>query len=301
MSSTVPAMASAVRSSGPPDPNLVKIRDLIYKSAGIFHPDNKLRLLEDRIARRTRDLKVAGLREYLDILTQRLSAQQEMVKLLNEITIGETYFFRNQPQLDALKTIVLPRVLEARSKTPLRRLKFWSAGCSTGEEPYTLAIMLSEELNGLLKGWTFEITATDLNERSLEHAKQGLYGDYAIRNLTPALKQKYFTPQNERLQVNPSLKSLVNFSRLNLQDDTRMLFMKGMDVIFCCNVLIYFDVTSKRRVIQHFYTNLLSHGYLFLGHSESLYGVNDEFRLVHMPSATAYVRGDTRHVIGGAP
>ena len=217
----------------------------------------------------------------------------------NLVDVYIAYFFRNQPQLDALRTIVLPRVVEARAKTPLRKLKFWSAGCSTGEEPYTLAILLSEELNGLLKGWTFEIVATDLNERSLEHAKQGLYGDYAIRNLSPTIKQKYFTPQQDRLQVNPSLKSLINFSRLNLQDDARMLFMKSMDVIFCCNVLIYFDVASKRRVIQHFYSNLLSHGYFFMGHSESLYGVNDEFRLVHMPSATAYMRGDARHVVGG--
>jgi chemotaxis protein methyltransferase CheR len=151
----------------------------------------------------------------------------------------------------------------------------------------------------LLKGWTFEIVASDLNERSLDHAKQGTYGDYAIRNLTPSIKQKYFTAVNDRLQVNSALKSLVTFSRLNLQDDARMLFMKGIDVIFCCNVLIYFDVASKRRVIQHFYANLLSHGYLFLGHSESLYGVNEDFRLVHMPSATAYVRGEVRHVPGG--
>lgn len=214
------------------------------------------------------------------------------------LTIGETCFFRNMPQLDALRTIVLPRIVQARSRTPLLRLRVWSAGCSTGEEPYTLAILLSELSAGLLKGWTFEIVATDLNERSLEHAKAGIYGDYATRNLSPLLRQKYFLPRDGRLEVAPSIKTLVNFSRLNLQDDARMLFMKGMDVIFCCNVLIYFDLTSKRRVIQHFYADLLPHGYLFLGHSESLYGVNDDFRLVHLPSATAYVRNDTRHVTG---
>ncbi len=97
------------------------------------------------------------------------------------------------------------------------------------------------------------------------------------------------------------MKSLVNFSRLNLRDDARMLFMKGMDLILCCNVLIYFDIASKRRVIQHFYADLLPHGYFFLGHSESLYGVSEDFRLVHLPAATAYVRNDARHVAGGTP
>lgn len=128
-----------------------------------------------------------------------------------------------------------------------------------------------------------------------------VYVAYATRNLTPPIKQKYFAPKGDKLEVNPSLKTLVSFSRLNLQDDARMLFMKGMDVVFCCNVLIYFDLASKRRVIQHFYANLLPHGYFFLGHSESLYGVNDDFRLVHLPSATAYVRNDARHIAGVKP
>lgn len=287
---TAPQPALALE--GPPSAELVQIRDLIYQVAGIFHPDNKLRLLADRCARRMKELKTENLREYYECLTIRPMRQAELVALLNEITIGETCFFRNQPQLDALRQIVIPKILEAKTKLPLRRLRMWSAGCSTGEEPYTLNMLMLEEAQGRLKDWTVEILATDLNERSLAHAKNALYGTYSTRHLTPHYRQKYFKPSAEQLQVQPETCAGINFSRLNLSDDARMTFMKSLDVIFCCNVLIYFDLASKRRVIQHFYNNLLPHGYLFLGHSESLYGVSEEFRLVHFPGATAYVKGE---------
>jgi len=277
---------------GPPDPDLIRIRDLVYQVAGIFHPDSKLRLLQDRCGRRMKELNTATLREYFEHLTVRPTRQAELVSLLNEITIGETYFFRNQPQLDALQQILIPKIIEAKSKLPIRRIRIWSAGCSTGEEPYTLSMILLEEGQRRLKDWTIEVLATDLNERSLAHAKNAVYGTYSTRHLSPYYRQKYFAPAGDQLQVQQSVRNHVAFSRLNLSDDARMTFMKSLDVVFCCNVLIYFDLASKRRVIQHFYNNLLPHGYLFLGHSESLYGVNDDFRLIHLPAATAYVKGE---------
>jgi chemotaxis protein methyltransferase CheR len=295
--SPAPSLQAAPGAMSAPDPDLVRIRDLIYQVAGIFHPDNKLRLLEDRCGRRMKELKVATMREYFECLTIRPIRQAELVALLNEITIGETCFFRNQPQLDALRKIVLPNILQIKSKLPLRRLRIWSAGCSTGEEPYTLRMLQLEESEGLLKDWSLEILATDLNERSLAHAKAATYGTYSTRNLTPLYRQKYFVPSGDQVQVNPVARANINFTRLNLSDDARMTFMKSMDVIFCCNVLIYFDLASKRRVIQHFFNNLLPHGYLFLGHSESLYGVSEDFRLVHLPGATAYVKGE-RSLLG---
>ena len=297
MSSPSSAQVAPV-AAGPPEPDLVRIRDLVYQVAGIFHPDNKLRLLRDRCGRRMKELKVQSLHAYFECLTVRPIWQAELIALLNEITIGETCFFRNQPQLDALRKIVLPNILRVKSKLPLRRLRIWSAGCSTGEEPYTLRILQLEEAAGSLKDWSLEILATDLNERSLAHAKAAVYGTYSTRNLSAAYRQKYFIPQGDQLQVNSLARANISFARLNLSDDARMTFMKSMDVIFCCNVLIYFDLASKRRVIQHFYNNLLPHGYLFLGHSESLYGVSDDFRLVHLPGATAYVRGE-RSLPGG--
>jgi chemotaxis protein methyltransferase CheR len=284
-------LGSVVR---PPSPQLAQVRDLVYQAAGIFQPDEKLRQFEDRCQKRMQALGVSSLRDYYQYLTVKPTRQAELVSLLNEITIGETFFFRNQPQLDALRNVVLTRIVEARKKMSLRHIRIWSAGCSTGEEPYTLSIMLMEELAGRLQGWTFEIVATDLNERSVAHAKAGLYGNYSTRNLTPEITKKYFSPAGENLQVNTQVKTHVSITRVNFLDDSRMVFLKGFDVIMCCNVLIYFDVQSKRRVIQHFYNNLLGHGYLFLGHSESLYGVNDDFRLVHLPSATAYVKPETK-------
>ncbi len=277
---------------GPPDPELVRIRDLVYREAGIFHPDNKLRLLFDRCSHRMKATSTPTLRGYLERLTAPATQQAELVELLNEITIGETSFFRNQPQLEALRLVVLPRILEQKSKTPFRQLHLWSAGCSTGEEPYTISMLLLEEAQDRLKDWSVRILATDLNERSLAHAENAAYGTYSTRHVTPRYRQKYFAPAGEDLRVQPVVRSRVTFQRLNLSDENRMALMKGVDVIFCCNVLIYFDLESKRKVLRHFYNNLSPYGYLFLGHSESLYGVSDDFRLVHLPGATAYVKGE---------
>ena len=227
--------------------------------------------------------------EYLEHLTVRGNREAELRLLLNEITIGETYMFRSPPQLEALRSVILPQIMQAKSAMGFKRLRLWSAGCSTGEEPYTLAMFLLEERDKLLAGCSFEILATDLNDNSLVAAKSGIYGEYALRNTTESLRRKYFKAHDEkRLQATDQLKSLIRFDRVNLNDDSKMTFLKGMDLIFCCNVLIYFDLSSKRKVMQHFHSNLLPGGYLFLGHAESLYQVDDRFHLMHFPGAIGY-------------
>jgi chemotaxis protein methyltransferase CheR len=242
-------------------------------------------------------MKVVGARtprEYLDFLTALPNRDTEMRNLLNEITIGETCLFRSLPQIDALRRVVIPAVAEAKRKMSFAKLRFWSAGCSTGEEPYTLAMILLEETQGALKGWTFEVVATDLNDRSVAKAQEGVFNDYAVRNVPPEFLKKYFTKQGLEFHAADAVKSRIRFSRLNMLDDSKMLFMRGLDVIFCCNVLIYFDGKSKARTVQHFFNALMPNGYFFLGHSESLYGINDKFHLVHFPGATAYWKpGDT--------
>jgi chemotaxis protein methyltransferase CheR len=287
---TAASLQTSLSVDGPPDPELIRIRDLIYQIAGIFHPDNKLRLLSDRCGRRMKAREISSLHEYTECLTIKPKRQDELLALLNEITIGETCFFRNQVQLTALRQIVIPKILTNETKFPSRHLRIWSAGCSTGEEPYTLSIVMLEESRSLLRDWTIEILATDLNENSLAHAQKAAYGTYSTRNLTPHQVQKYFDPSGELLQLKPAVRNGASFNRLNLSDDARMVFMKNFDIIFCCNVLIYFDLVSKRRVIQHFFNNLRPHGYLFLGLSESLYGVDNDFHLVHFPGATAYLK-----------
>jgi len=284
------------------DPAYLKIRDLIYQISGIYQPQEKLYLLASRCARRMSVVNAKSPSEYLEHLTVRSNRDAELRFLLNEITIGETYMFRSPPQLEALRTVIFPPMIESKGKLGFKRLRIWSAGCSTGEEPYTLAMFLLEESEHSLKGWTFDILATDLNDRSLEVAKAGIYGDYALRNVTDSQRRKYFKPvDDKKLQVTDQLKSLIRFDRVNLSDDSKMVFLKGMDIVFCCNVLIYFDLSSKRRVVQHFYSNLIPNGYLFLGHAESLYQVDDAFRLVHLPGTTAYWKPPTGYTGGGKP
>src|SRR5208337_1265342 len=290
---TTHQMVSATPFSSPSaaaiDPVFRQIRDLVYKVCGIFQLEEKLYLMADACGRRMKQLGIRTPREYWDLLTAHSSREAEIRQLLNEVTIGETCLFRSQPQLDALRKVILPELAADKTKQITKRLRIWSAGCSTGEESYTLAMNMLEESDRLLKDWTIEIIATDLNDRSVEAAKAGIYGDYALRNTTDFYKRKYFTMVDEKkLRVRPEVKKLVTFSRLNLQDDSRMLFMKGMDLIFCCNVLIYFDGASKSKVISHFFSNLVYGGYFFLGTSESLMNLNDQFHLVHFPGTIAY-------------
>jgi chemotaxis protein methyltransferase CheR len=281
------------------DPVYLKIRDLIYQISGIYHPEEKLYLLASRCARRMKAVKAVTPSEYLEHLTLRGNREAELRLLLNEITIGETYMFRSPRQLEALRSVILPQILQAKGALGFRRLHLWSAGCSTGEEPYTLAMFLLELKETLLSGWTFDILATDLNDNSLASAKAGIYGEYALRSTSQELRQKYFKAYDEKqLQASDKLKSLIRFDRVNLNDDSKMTFLKGMDLIFCCNVLIYFDLASKRKVMQHFYANLLPSGYLFLGQAESLYQVDDHFHLVHFPGAIGYWKPPMGYVAG---
>jgi len=283
------------------DPAWVRIRDLIYTVSGIFQTENKFYLLVGRANRRMKVVGARTPREYLEFLTARPNRDAEIRNLLNEITIGETCLFRSMPQVDALRKVVIPSIAEAKKKVSFTKLRFWSAGCSTGEESYTLAMILEEETQNSLKGWTYEIVATDLNDRSVAKAQEGIYNDYAVRNLPPEFMRKYINKSGTDYRVADSLKSHITFSRMNLLDDSKMLFMRGIDVIFCCNVLIYFDGKSKTRTIQHFYNALSPNGYFFLGQSESLYGINDKFHLVHFPGTTAYWKPADGGLKAGTP
>lgn len=273
------------------DPSLLRVRDLIYKNCGIYVAEKRLNFLQDRCSRRIQTMKAGTLSDYFKILTAGRDRDAEIRNLLNEITIGDTCFFRGKPQLDALRKVVLPAIVEAKAKLSNTAVKLWSCGCSTGEEPYTLAmLMLLEDAADRLGGCTWEIHATDLNDHALDKAKAGVYDAYALRH-TPALfKSKYFVGRNDKFLISEEVKRRVNFSRLNLQQESGLPQMEESNVIFCANVLIYFDEASKRRVVHNLFRNLASGGYLFLGTSESLYGVSGEFRLVHFPEAIGYLR-----------
>ncbi|MGA8223758.1 MAG: protein-glutamate O-methyltransferase CheR [Candidatus Acidiferrales bacterium] len=273
------------------DPSLLHVRDLIYRVCGIYVAEKRLNFLQDRCNRRIQAMKTSALSDYFKMLTAGRDRDAEIRNLLNEITIGDTCFFRGKPQLDALRKVVLPTIVAAKAKLSDKPVKLWSCGCSTGEEPYTLAmLMLLEDAAGRLGGCTWEIHATDLNDHALDKAKAGIYDAYALRH-TPALfKSKYFVGHSDKFMISEEVKCRVTFCRINLQDESSLPLLDESSVIFCANVLIYFDETSKRRVVHNLFKNLAPGGYLFLGTSESLYGVSDEFRLVHFPEAIGYLR-----------
>jgi chemotaxis protein methyltransferase CheR len=271
------------------DKDFETLRDFIYSVCGIYFHAGKKYFLESRIAHRMTETGAATPGEYLTLLKGTMGKKEELKYLLNEITTNETCFFRNVPQLKALEQQFLPEIIAKKKEIGFRKLRIWSAGSSSGDEAYTLAMLLLEKRQSLLKEWIIEIIGTDISEAVLAQAREGSYTSYAVRNTPEPYRRKYFSAEaGGRFLLAPEVKKLVTFSPLNLYDDSKMVFMKSFDVIFCANVLIYFDIAAKTKVIQHFYNNLQPYGYFFVGQSESLHGVNDKFRTVHFPGGFAY-------------
>jgi len=265
------------------------LRDFIYNTCGMFFTLQKKYFVESRLFKRMEKnaIKVPG--EYFRFLKNGSAGSVELKQLLNDLTTNETYFFRNPPQLKAMENQLLPEVAIPKEKIGFRKLRIWSAGSSSGEEAYTLAMMLLEKRETLLKNWIFEIVGTDINEEVLEKAKEGIFNAYSVRHVPDNYMRKYFKKEStDRFVLSPEVKKLVTFKHLNLYDDNKMIFMKTFDFIFCANVLIYFDTSSKAKVVQHYYNNLQPYGYFFVGQSESLHGVSDKFKTVHFPGGFAY-------------
>lgn len=269
------------------DKDFEQLRDFIYNICGMYFHSTKKYFLESRITRR---MEATGSKTYQDYyqLLKSLRGGEELKFLMDEITTNETYFFRNVPQLNALETKLLPELVEAKNKMGFRKLRIWSAGSSSGEEAYTLSMILLEKRATLLKDWIIEIVGTDINETVISQAKEGIYNAYSVRNIPELYKRKYIREEGQRFILSPEVKKFVTFNKLNLYDDSKMIFMKSFDFIFCANVLIYFDTASKSKVVQHFYNNLQPYGYFFVGQSESLHGVNDKFKTVHFPGGFTY-------------
>lgn len=257
------------------DPALAKLRDLVYRTSGIFHAENKFYLLALRSRRRMKEVGSDTFADYFEQLTTRATRDVEMRNLLNEITIGETCFFRSRPTIDAVSKIIFPKIVALPGKQALKKVRVWSAGCSTGEESYTLSILFLEQIASRFKDWTIEIVATDLNDDSLAKCREGLYAEYSVRNLNAPMRDKYFRQEGNLYRVKDAVRAPVKFDRLNLQDQSKILFMKGFDLVFCANVLIYFDIAAKKRAVEHFYNGLVPGGHFFLGACETLFGVYD--------------------------
>lgn len=264
-----------------------KLRKFIYEHTGIFFADSKKYLLESRISRRLAALHIPDVAEYLSYLSNG-GVSNELTHLVNSITINETFFFRNEPQLKALETSIIPAIINKRADGTQIKLKIWSAACSTGEEPYTIAMIIHDKLMQRHPSVNFEIVGTDINTAVIEAARRGIYRDYSVKNVPIYYQQKYFSKDGERYILSDDILEMVQFKSLNLFDRQAMKGMTGFDIIIAANVLIYFDINSKQTVVTSFYDSLNSGGFLLLGFSETLYGISQAFKPVHFDKTIAY-------------
>lgn len=266
------------------DDEFAELSDIIYNSAGIIFSSTKKYLLENRLSRRIQELNFHSFKDYIYYLKYDVKKNQEMITLLNLVTINETYFLRERPQMDYMINKIVPELVKKGQKV----LKVWSAACSTGEEPYSIAILAKE--SGILSKIKIDIFASDINTEVIETATKGDYRSVSFRGVSPAIIDKYFVKNGFIHAISPEIKRMVTFYKANLMDRTAGTKVGLADVIFCRNVLIYFDVEAKKKVIDMFYRTLKPGGFLFLGHSETLNKISDKFKMTNFGTGIAYIK-----------
>ena len=254
------------------DDTFRNIRDYIFDLCGIYISDNKKYLIENRLAKILTENKLNSFEEYLKFIKICKNGNNHS-RLIDAITTNETYFFREPDQLNIFISEILPKI--SNQKPEHQNIRIWSSACSSGEEPYTISMMLKEKLLDLSK---YEIYGSDISEGVLSSAAKGVYSSYSVRNVPEAYLKKYFTSNGDCSILDSSIKKSIIFKRINLIDSKNINLIRGVDVIFCRNMLIYFNIKSKQKVISHLYDCLNPGGYLFVGASESLHNVTRAFR-----------------------
>jgi chemotaxis protein methyltransferase CheR len=260
------------------DEDFARLRVLLSRLAGLVFDESRRESLAFSVAERLRDTGLASVRAYLEEVSRPGSAERQ--HLLDEVTIQETHFFRNPPQVRALRAHVLPELVRVAAGGE-RRLRIWSAGCSTGEEPYTIAMVLRELLPST-SGWDAQVIATDVSERALAAARAGVYGERAVQHASPEERARFFARRDDgRYEVRPEIRSLVTFRHHNLvTEPVPVAPAERLDLVLCRNVTIYFSRETTRDLVQRLHAGLRDGGYLFLGHAETLWQISDDFRLV---------------------
>ena len=285
------------------EPELKLLQTLVYQECGMFFDERRSHFLKDRLQRRLKVCQLDSFYSYYRLLTSR-EGRAELALLLENLTVNETSFFRNKPQLDLLQKRVLEDLLRKKQERRDWNLRVWSAGCSSGQEPYSVAILICDALayyylrNPLPfemptpkplipPPWKVEILASDINYSVLRAAQEGLYPENQMESVDYAYRLRYFDKVGDRYAVKRGLKDLVHFDFHNLK--TEFLPQRN-DVIFCRNVMIYFDEAEQKRLVEKLYRCLNAEGYLFIGHAESLFGLSDKYRMLHQNNGTAYQR-----------
>lgn len=268
---------------------LIKIRDFVYNQSGLYFAENKLDSLHKKLLTRVEPLNLTSLEEYYYYLLYDPAGKSELKFLFDSLTNNETSFFRDAPQLKAFQGQVITDLMDYKLQNGQKSIRILSCGCSTGEEPYTLAILIMERLGKHFDEWHFEIKGGDISNNALKAAKRGIYNQYSLRNTSERIINQYFTPVgNDQYSVNENIRKMVHFFYLNLKDDASMKTIYPSDVILCRNVLIYFNEASKKNVVSKFHELINQNGYLFVGPSESLFGLSRSFKLILCPGALVY-------------
>ena len=260
------------------------LRNLIYERTGIFFPDNKKYVLESRLQARLKEKQCRSYEEYFQLLKYDAWRDQELNAVYNLVTTNETFFYRDLPQLQAFTNMIVPAVTKTNVSTS--RIRVWSAACSSGDEPYTLAMLMLE--HPALANWAIDLLGSDISETALDAARTGIYGSYAVRNVPPVLINKYFQREAGQYVLSDKVKQLVKFAHMNLYDGSRLKIIRGMDVIFCRNCLIYFDDKAKQKIVNNLAECLRPQGYLVIGFSESLHGITDVVKPLHENRTVVY-------------
>ncbi len=261
------------------------LRDHVYSYCGILVREDMKFVMERRLWPRLETLGLRDFAAYHRYLRYDAQRRTELEAAVEALTTHETYFFREPGQLKAFTDEVLPALQQRNAAA--RRLRIWSAGCSTGEEAYTLAMLLKQSQR--LEGWDVEVYGTDISRRVLATAKRAEYGPSSLRVTTPEQVTRFFTSLNgNKVRVKDEVRAWVSFGQLNLLDTEACQQVPQMDAIFCRNVMIYFDLPARRRVLQTFNERLVPGGYLMLGHSENLLNLGADFELVHLRGDLAY-------------
>ena len=270
------------------------LRDIIREYCGLYFDDDSRYLVEKRLSRRVRMRHLDNFRDYYRFILYDRNSRDELTEIMDVLTVNETYFFREQNQLRAFSEEILEELKEKNKAK--RTLRIWSAGCSTGEEPYTIAMLINEKES--FAGWDIEIHGSDINQRVLQVARRGIYRKNSFRTTEFYYKSRYFVEEEEgAYKISDSIKKLVTFSYLNLLDPYKTRFLGKMDVILCRNVLIYFDGVSRKKVIDNFYDRLVDDGYLLLGHAESLMNISTAFALKHLRNDMVYRKPSEKRII----
>ncbi len=264
------------------------LRDFLRETCGLYFSDDKCGRAANIISSRMSEIGIESCSEYQRVLTSSPRCRTELAALADVLTVGETHFLRNKDHWRAFAECVVPWILERNAATGQHRLRIWSAGCSTGEEAYTAGIVLRQSLPNLAR-WSVEIIGTDLSPAAIAAARRAVYTENAFRGVPEEIREEYFDPVEEgRYRPRADIRDMVSFRELNLLDPQATDSMRDVDVVFCRNVLIYFDATGVERVMTHLHRSLRPDGYLFLGHSESLHGGSSPFASLNVCNTFIY-------------